>query len=219
MLARSSKEQNKGAFQQNGQSKLPRHTFHPFPFEFQVLFQVVCDGREVHHLVGLCETYGIYLPQAHELGQGAEHRFHSALPFALHVTALRAFHPLDVAFVFFAIVGDAELLLLCALAKTGTSYRTIDTDMLSCTVLLLLGARTMIVEDLGERDYLSLWAQVMVLPVVVDETIGAALVGAVRRDEALKAHGLQHRIVLPAAVPRVRHTVLPDKALSPQPLP
>ncbi|PIB28399.1 hypothetical protein BFP77_09485 [Maribacter sp. 4U21] len=43
-------------FGQYHQSKLSRTAFYPFLFEFQALFQVVGDGREVHHLVGLCKA-------------------------------------------------------------------------------------------------------------------------------------------------------------------
>ena len=140
----------------------------------------------MHHLVRLCEPYRVYLSQAHELDKGAEHGFHGALAFALHVTALWTLHPLDVTFVFFAVVGDTELLLLCTFAQTGTMQRTIDTDVLSCTVLLLPGTRPVIVEDLGERDHLFLGTNVMVRRFNIFEARWPALVGAMRGNETFK---------------------------------
>ena len=74
----------------------------------------------MHALVGLSEANGIYLPQSHELGQATEHRFHSTLPFALHIPALWTFDPLDVAFVFFAIVGHRKLFQLDFIHGTTT---------------------------------------------------------------------------------------------------
>ncbi len=105
MLAVSSKEEPKDAFQQNGQSKLARPALYPFLFEFQVLFQVVGNGREVHYLVRLSESDGIYLSETHELGQGAEYRFYRTLAFALHIPALPAVDPFDVPFIFLPVVG------------------------------------------------------------------------------------------------------------------
>ena len=110
--------------QKSGQSKLPRPAFCAVLSEFKVLFQVIGNGREVHCLVGLCQPDGIYLSQPHELGQGAENGFHGTLSFALHVPALWTLHPCDVAFVFFAIVRYAELLLLCRLAQALLPYGT-----------------------------------------------------------------------------------------------
>ena len=48
-------------------NKLPCPAFRAFLVEFQVLFQVVGNGGEVHCLVGLLEPYGIYLAKSHEL--------------------------------------------------------------------------------------------------------------------------------------------------------
>ncbi len=75
MLCRSTEEVLKGTFYECSQSKLTRSTFYPFLVEFQVLFQVVCDRREVHHLVGLFQTNGIYLSHAPELGQCSSGRY------------------------------------------------------------------------------------------------------------------------------------------------
>ena len=44
MLYRWAEQESSGTFHQCGQSKFSRPTFYRFLFEFQVLFQVVCDG-------------------------------------------------------------------------------------------------------------------------------------------------------------------------------
>lgn len=98
------------------QNKLRCPTFRPFPFEFQVLFQVVGNGREVHHLVRLFEAYRIDLPQAHELGKCAEDGFHRTLAFALHVPALWTFHSGDVTLIICPVISNTELFHLCTLS-------------------------------------------------------------------------------------------------------
>ncbi len=127
------------------QSKLPRPALYPFPFEFQVLLQVIGDCREVHHLVRLCEPYRIYLSQAHELGEGAEDGFDRALSLALHVPSLRTLHPCHAPFILITVIGDAELFLLCTFAKAPLPYGAARANVLSCTVLLLLNARSVII--------------------------------------------------------------------------
>ncbi|MFH6603805.1 hypothetical protein ACEZ3G_09985 [Maribacter algicola] len=68
------------------------------------ILSIVGDRREVHHLVRLCEPYGIYLPQAHEPGPRAEHgnaltdKFQNdSCPISLYFRKIRrtAFSPLD----------------------------------------------------------------------------------------------------------------------------
>ena len=56
----------------------------------------------------------------------------------------------------------------------------------------------------------------MVLRFNVLEARWPALVGTVRWDEAFKVPLFQHCVIFPTAVPRVRHAVLPHKALLPQ---
>ena len=87
--------------------------------------------------------------------------------------------------------------------------------MLACPVLLFPGLRPAIEELLGERDHLALWTEVMVRIPIVDKTIGAALVGAVGRDETLQPPLFQKGIVLPATVARIGNTVLPDQTFFP----
>ena len=216
MLYRWAEQESNDTFHQCGQSKFSRPTFYRSLFEFQVLLQVIGDCGQVHHLVGLCEPDRIYLPQAHELGQGTEDGLHGALALALHVPALWTVHPFDVPFVFFAVVGDAELLLLCALAKAPLPYGATFANVLASTVLLLLGTRPVIVEDLGERDHLPLGANVMVMFPFINEIGRPALVGPVGRYETFQPRSFQKGIVLAATVARVRHAVLPNKALLPQ---
>jgi len=170
----------------------------------------------MHHLVRLREPYCVYLSEPHELGQGAEDGFDGTLPLGLHVSALWALHPFDVALVLRPKVGDAELLFLCAAAQALPADRAAQTDLLAGPVLLLLGPRTVIVEDLGKGDHLPLGANVMVRRFNILEAPWPSLVGTVRGNEAFKPHALQHRIVLTATVARVRHAVLPYKALPPQ---
>jgi len=139
----------------------------------------------VHHLVGLCEPNGIYLPQAHELGQGAEHGFHRTLALALHVPALWTLHPCDVAFIFFAIVGDRELFFV-HFSQTRRPERTALADLARCTVRFLFGLGAAVQEHFPERYRLAPWAKVMVVLLDVLEAIGAALVGAMRGNETFK---------------------------------
>ena len=55
----------------------------------------------------------------------------------------------------------------------------------------------------------------MVLLFIIDEALGAALIGAVRRYETTKAMPFEKGIVLPATVTRIRYTVLEYKTLLP----
>ena len=75
----------------------------------------------MHDLVRLCEPDGIYLPQSHELGQGSKNGLYRALPLALHIPPQWALHPGDVTQIFRTVIGNAELLLLCALAQAATA--------------------------------------------------------------------------------------------------
>lgn len=88
-------------------------------------------------------------------------------------------------FIFFTVVRNAELLLLGAFPETLASYRTVDTDMLACTVLLLFGLDPTVQELFGERYGFSLRTGVTVAFPVINEIIRASLVGAVGRYEAL----------------------------------
>ncbi len=205
----------KGCLPEKSRNKRSRPAFYPFPGEFQVLLQIIGNSGEVHHLVGLCQAKGIDLSKSHELGQRAENRFHRALPLAFHVPALWTVDPCNVPFILRPIIGNTELLLLGTLAQTLFAYRATCTNMLPCTVLLLPGLGAAVQKLLGERYHLTLRTYIMVLLFVIDEIIGAALVGPVGRDETFQPHFLQKGIVLPAAIARVRHAVLPDQALFP----
>ncbi len=76
---------------------LPKQVYLPrFSLVFariSVIFQVVGNGRYVHNLVRPFQANGVDLAQAHELGEGTENGPYRALPLALHVAALPAFHP------------------------------------------------------------------------------------------------------------------------------
>ncbi len=205
----------KDTFKYCYQSKSSRYSFYPFLLEFQVLLQVIGDSGQVHHFVRLCEAYRIDLPQAHELGQGAEDGFHRTLALPFHVPALRTLHPCDVPFVFFPVVGYRELLLLCAFPQTAVPDRAIDADMLSRAVLLLSCAGTVIPELFGERDHHALWTAIMVVFFNIRETVRTALVGAMGRNETFKVLGLEHCVVLPAAIARIGNAILPNKTLLP----
>ncbi len=56
----------------------------------------------------------------------------------------------------------------------------------------------------------------MVLVLIVDEIIPTTLVRTMGRDETIQVSCFQKGIVLPAAVARVGHAVLPDQSLFPQ---
>lgn len=58
-----------------------------FPFEFQILLKVVGNNGKVHHLIGLFQSNGVYLPESHELDQRSEDGFYRTLALALHVGA------------------------------------------------------------------------------------------------------------------------------------
>ena len=197
-----------------GQSKRSRTAFRAFLNEFQVLLQVVGYRGEVHYLVGLCQPYRVYLSQPHELGQGAENGFHGALPFALHVPALWTVHPFYVPFIFFTVVGDRELFLV-HLAQTGRSQGTALADLARCPVRFLFRLGTAVEEYFFERDYLALRTYIMVLIFVVDEIIGAALIGTVRWDKAFQPPLFQHCVIFSATIARVGHAVLPIQSTLP----
>jgi len=150
----------------------------------QAGLQIVGDRREMHALVGLPNAQGVYLAQPYKLCQRAEHRLYGTLPFALHVLALFAVHPSDVAFIFCAVKRHGELLLPGTLAQTSIAYRTTRADMLPCPIFLLPGLGAVVQKLLGKRYYLALWTNVMVFFPIVCKTIGAALVGAMGRDKA-----------------------------------
>ncbi len=170
----------------------------------------------MHALVGLSDPDGVYLVHAHKLGQGTEHWLHGALPFAFHVLALPAVDAFYVPFIFFPVVSDRELFLV-HLAQTTRSHGAALADLARCPVRFLFCFGTAVQEHFPERDDLAPWTKVTVMFPVVRKTIGAALIGAVRGNEASQAPFFRKGIVLPAAVARVGHTVLPYKALLPQP--
>ena len=83
------------------------------------------------------------------------------------------------------------------------------------TVLLLPGTRPVIVEHLGERDYLSLGANVMVSRFNILKARWPALVGAMGRYETFQSPFLQHCVIFPATIARVGHAVLPIQSTLP----
>ena len=138
----------------------------------------------MHHLVGLCQAQGVYLPQPHELCQRTENGFYRALPLALHIAPQFTVHPFDVPLVLRTVIGDRKLFFV-HLAQTCGFQRATLTDQARCAVRFLFRTRTVIVEHLGERDDLALWTDIMVFGSVIRKTCGAALVGAMGRNEAL----------------------------------
>src|SRR5690606_1098767 len=123
----------------------------------------------------------------------------------------------NVPLVLLPIVCNAELLFLCTLSQTTLPDGTSGTDMLPRPVFLLPGLGTAVQKFLGKWNDLALWANIMVLRPIVCESGRTAFVRAVRGNETLQSLFLQHRIVLPAAVARIRHTVLPDQPFFPKP--
>ena len=100
------------------------------------------------------------------------------MSFTFHLPALRTFYPVDVALVFCTVIGNAELLFLCAFTKTAAAYRAVNTHVLAGTVFFLAGAGSVIVKFLGKRDGLVLWTQVMIFFLNIFKAIGTTFKGS-----------------------------------------
>lgn len=170
----------------------------------------------MHYFIGLFDTDGIYFSQPHELGQGTENRLNGTLALAFHVPPLWAVYPFVVAFIFFSVIGNAELLLLCALAQTITANRAICAYVFSRSIFFLSCSCSVIIELFCKGYYLALRTYIMVAIFVVGKIIGTALIGAVWWYKAFQAHLFKHGIVLATTITCVGHTVLPDKTCFPQ---
>ena len=168
----------------------------------------------MHTLVRLTQPDRVYLAHAHELGERSEYGLDRALAFALHISALWAFHPCDVPFIFGTVICDRELFLV-DLAKTAFPERAALADLARCSVGLLFRFGTAVQEHFFERDYLAPRAEIMVGFLHVGKTTGTALVRAVGRDKAFQVPVLQKGIVLTGTVAGVGYAVLPVEALLP----
>src|SRR5690606_10349994 len=144
-----------------------------------------------------------------------EDRFHRALAFALHIPAQGAVDPCNVALVLCTVIGNAELLFLCAPAQTTAPYGAVNAHVFAGSVFLFSSLCPAIQKLLGKRDDLSLRTAVLISFFNVCKAIGAALERAVGRNKAFDTLSFKESIVLSTTVTRVGHTALPYQAFLP----